>query len=271
MRDEFVLTGAKVYLLDIESVLFDGLQLLPGARELQKTLQNLGCRVVYTTNNSAQNNLEIAAYLNALGFPATPGNVLSSGCAAIRFIRENRAGARVYLVGTPAMQDEFLRQRIELVSEGPDVVVLGFDTTLTYRKLRDLCAHVRRGIEFVATHADLNRQSAEGYIPDIGGVLAFVRATTGRDPDIIIGKPYRYMMDQLLDGQEVAPSQLAVVGGRLATDMEFARRSGALSILIRPESDASIAEPPFSPDFQFSSPLQLAHRLQKLFELERPE
>ncbi len=66
-------------------------------------------------------------------------------------------------------------------------MVLGFDTTITYDKLRLLCDAVRAGLPYIATHPDYNCPVAGGFIPDIGAVIAFVKASTGRDPDASSG------------------------------------------------------------------------------------
>ena len=54
-------------------------------------------------------------------------------------LKENRPGESCYVVGTPSLRPIF-RMGIPLDEENPDLVILGFDTTLFYEKLSKACA-----------------------------------------------------------------------------------------------------------------------------------
>ncbi len=97
--------------------------------------------------------------------------------------------------------------------------MLGFDTTLTYDKLARLCALIRKGTPFIATHPDLNCPTADGPIPDIGATIAFVEASTRRSPDEIIGKPYKPLADAIMTKTGLSAYQICMVGDRLYTDI----------------------------------------------------
>ena len=77
-------------------------------------------------------------------------------------------------------------------NENPDIVVIGFDTTLDYAKMHAVCDFVRAGLPYIATHPDFNCPTAtgSGFMPDIGAIMAFIEASTGRRPELIVGKPY---------------------------------------------------------------------------------
>ena len=49
-----------------------------------------------------------------------------------------------------------------LVEEAPDLVVVGFDMTLTYEKLERACTFIRNGAVFLATHLDINCPTEDG-------------------------------------------------------------------------------------------------------------
>ena len=51
-----------------------------------------------------------------------------------------------------------------------DIVVLGFDTTLTYEKLRRACRFLAAGKEYIATHPDFTCPTADGFMPDTGSM-----------------------------------------------------------------------------------------------------
>lgn len=53
----------------------------------------------------------------------------------IQYLKEYYPEKKVYLVGTPDLEENFRENGILLTREMPDVVVIGFDMTLTYEKL----------------------------------------------------------------------------------------------------------------------------------------
>ena len=96
--------------------------------------------------------------------------------------------AKIYLVGTPALEEGFEQFGIQIDDNQPDAVVLGFDTTLTYEKIWKICDFVREGLPYIATHPDINCPTETGFMPDIGSFIALIEASTGRKPDMIIRK-----------------------------------------------------------------------------------
>ena len=52
-----------------------------------------------------------------------------------RYLKQHYEGKSVYVVGTPSLIQEFQYFGINVTEEDPDIVVLGFDTTLTYEKM----------------------------------------------------------------------------------------------------------------------------------------
>ena len=102
-------------------------------------------------------------------------------CASMR-------AKKVYLLGNEHLKKEFISFGIELVEDDPDIVVIGFDTTLDYEKMTKVCDYVRKGLPYIATHPDYNCPTETGFIPDIGAIIAFIKATAGREPGYHSGK-----------------------------------------------------------------------------------
>lgn len=104
------------------------------------------------------------------------------------------------MIGTPDLEKDFLANGFDLVRERNqdiDFVVLGFDTSLTYEKMWIACEYLASGIPYIATHPDFNCPLEGGkFMPDIGAMIEFFKASTGREP-IIIGKPYKYMVEAI--------------------------------------------------------------------------
>jgi ribonucleotide monophosphatase NagD (HAD superfamily) len=59
-----------------------------------------------------------------------------------------------------------------------------------------------------------------------------LETATGRKPDAVMGKPDPTMLRGILERHQLKSSQLAMIGDRLYTDMEMARRADAFGILV---------------------------------------
>lgn len=228
------LSSVRAFALDLDGTTWLGDRLLPGARALKGLLDARGIPVAFVTNNSSRGRDDYVDRLNGLGVPTRPREVLTSGEATIAFLQRHRPSARVFLVGTPSLVREFHDGGVFLADDPSeaDTVVLGFDTGLTYRKMRDLCDLVRRDTFFVATHPDVNCPVPDGRLPDVGAFLALVEASTGRRPDEVVGKPGPRMVEALSQRLGEPPDRIAFVGDRLYTDVRMARAAGMLAILV---------------------------------------
>ena len=157
------------------------------------------------------------------------------------------------MLGNEYLKADFAEYGIEIDNENPEVVVVGFDTTLDYQKMWDVCNFVRAGLPYIATHPDYNCPTETGYMPDIGAIMDFIAASTGRRPDLIVGKPHTGIVEAVLRRTGLKVNELAMVGDRLYTDIETGVRSGMLSILVMSgeTTEEMLAESTTKPDLKF--------------------
>ncbi|MBN1231375.1 MAG: HAD-IIA family hydrolase [Anaerolineales bacterium] len=225
------LKNVKLFLLDMDGIIYLDDHLLPGAKEFLAYLEEKNIPFYFLTNNSSRSTEDYVSKLAWLGLDFSSEKVFGSGRAASVYIKQNFPGKKVYLAGTPSLVDEFDKADISLDFAHPDIFVLGFDTTLTYSKLIRVCNLVRSGIPYIATHPDLNCPIKNGFIPDIGAMIAFIAASTGRQPDVIIGKPYSPIVEALVSLSGFQPGEMAMIGDRLYTDIAMGQ-SGIKTILV---------------------------------------
>ena len=225
------LKQVRCFLLDMDGTFYLGDQLLPGAKDFIHYCENNGIEYLFLTNNSSKNAGDYVEKLHRLGVEVVREKILTSGEATCSYLNKKQPGKRVFLAGTPALEEEFHQRGIHLAPDDPQVVVLGFDTTLTYARLWKLCDFVRAGLPYIATHPDFNCPTAHGYMPDIGAMIAFVAAATGRQPDVVIGKPNAPMLDAVLEKVDVPLQRIAMLGDRLYTDVAMGQ-TGILTVLV---------------------------------------
>lgn len=259
------LSAVSGFLLDMDGTFYLEDRLLDGALRFIDLLHHQNKDFLFLTNNSSRHAGQYAEKISRLGLPITAKSVLTSGEATALYLHERHPGAGVFLVGTPSLEDEFRQHGFHLVDQTPDFVVLGFDTTLTYQKLWKLCDFVRLGFPYIATHPDFNCPTETGYMPDVGAMIAFVKASTGREPDLVVGKPNRLIVEAAAIKMNVPMERLAMIGDRLYTDIALGQTSGIVTVLVlsgETKLDDMIASP-FQPDYVFQNLAEVADWLEK--------
>ena len=236
-----VLRDKKLFIFDMDGTIYLGGIPFDFAVRFIRHLRESGRRVLFFTNNASHSQRFYYAKLARLGFDPQPGEIMTSGDVTAAFLTRNRAGKRVYLLGTPELWDEFRRAGVPMVcgrdgrlsAEGAqaDVVVTSFDTTLTYEKLTLACDFIRGGAEYLSTHPDFNCPTETGFIPDSGAIAAAVTASTGVTPTYF-GKPYPETVEMIGEITGVPRGETVIFGDRLYTDIATGRRHGIASVLV---------------------------------------
>jgi NagD protein len=226
------LKKVKVCALDMDGTIYLGKKLFPFTKAFLEGLSKAGKKFIFLTNNSSKNANDYYEKLTGIGLRVDKSQIYTSGDATIEYLNEIKPGARVYLMGTKNLSEDFERAGFSLVEDNPDFVVLGFDLTFTYQKFDKGARFIRNKVPFIATHPDLNCPIEDkDMIPDCGALSAAFTAATGVKPKVL-GKPNQEMLDGLLKRMNVKKEELCLMGDRLMTDIKMGRDFGILSILV---------------------------------------
>lgn len=257
------LATVRGFLLDMDGTVYLSDRLLPGAAAFLDYTRRAGIRVLFLTNNSSRHAAHYAEKIAAMGLEVTREQILTSGEATARYLQRRAPGSRVAVFGTPSLEEEFRQHGFTLDMKDPAYVVLGFDQTIDYAKLTLLCDLVRAGLPYIATHPDFNCPTATGFIPDIGAIIAFVEASTGRRPDAVIGKPNRPIIEMAADRLQLPVELLCMVGDRLYTDVAMGQAAPIKTVLVLSgeTKPPDLAESPFQPDYVCADLAHLTARL----------
>lgn len=263
MTDKYLeLKKKKLFVLDMDGTFYLGSKLIDGSLGFLEKLHNTGRDFLFFTNNSSRTSEFYKDKLAGMGCFVEEAKIATSGDVTIKYLLENYAQSSVYLVGTDLLRDSFVSSGVRLVDDKPDIVVMSFDTTLTYEKVSCACSFIRAGALFLATHMDLNCPTEDGFIPDCGAMCAMVEASTGAKPKYL-GKPFAETVEmiKLITGME--NEELVFVGDRLYTDIATAVNNGITGILVL-TGETSLRNLEMSdvkPDFVFDSLEALAQVL----------
>lgn len=222
-----------VALLDLDGVVYVGPEAVPGVPDALQSARAAGMRLGFVTNNAARTPEQVAEHLTELGIVAAPEDVITSSQAAATVVAELfGAGARVLPVGGPGVAAALRAAGLTVVDRAEDrpvAVVQGYGREVGWAQLAEAVVAVRDGARHVATNADATIPSPRGPLPGNGAMVGVVRDVTGQDP-LVTGKPDPAMHAECV--RRTGARRPLVVGDRLDTDIEGARRAGAASLLV---------------------------------------
>ena len=218
----------KAFVCDLDGTLFMGSRpIAPAIRFVTERVET--CAFYYLTNNTSKTPAAYLAKLRGAGIAVVEAQVLTPLTTLIDYIQE-RGYTSVYAVANaPVLRylgERLPRVGFEYAPGKNQLVALTYDTELTYEKLRRAAALLNADphLDYVATHGDACCPSEEGPVPDVGGLIALMRTTNGREPARVFGKPSPSLLAPVL--RRFPKERIAVVGDRLYTDKAMADGAG---------------------------------------------
>tara|TARA_B100000579_G_C22779310_1_gene828396 strand:- start:537 stop:1313 length:777 start_codon:yes stop_codon:yes gene_type:complete len=225
------LEGVKAVFLDLDGTIYLGGNLIPGALEFLARCEYQGVQRYFLSNNSSRSVEQYVAKLHKMGIPCTADDVLLSTHDLLSWLQKEGV-TKTWAIATEGMCQMMEDSGISTKDESPEYVVLGYDTEINYEKIATGSIHMHKGVPLVASHPDMVCPSPEGGLPDVGAYLAMLKVTTGKDPVHITGKPNPGMIMHKIEELGLEPSECAMVGDRLYTDMEMAIKANCVSVLV---------------------------------------
>ncbi|MBP5330526.1 MAG: HAD-IIA family hydrolase [Lachnospiraceae bacterium] len=264
-NDLKLLDDIELYVLDMDGTFYLSEDIIPGSLEFLRAVEDCGKRWMFFTNNSSKDKSLYIKKLAKMGCEVTEDMIFTSGDIMIEFLKNERPGKSVFVLGTPPLVESFEKAGIDVRQElnsTADIVVVAFDMTLTYEKLEHACTLIRNGATYIATHPDINCPVTGGFIPDCGAFIAAINLSTGKTPKIL-GKPYPETADMIELVTGVPRKKIAVVGDRRYTDVACGVKNGAKGILVLSGETQfeDIEKSDVKPDFVFERIYDIGEKL----------
>jgi arabinose operon protein AraL len=232
-------------IFDLDGTVYLGDEALPGAVECLAGARSLGKRTVFISNKPLAPRREYADKLWRIGIPTEPEDVLTSAHVLGHYLAAHAPQLRYYVIGETNLREELSGFGLALADEltdqdsrhlirpdGIDAVVVAFDRTLDYRKLNTAYQALCRGARYFATNGDATCPVPGGAVPDAGATLAALHLLTGRDPELVAGKPSLLMIETALERMGLPANRCLMVGDRLETDIRMGRSAGMATALV---------------------------------------
>ncbi len=238
------------FLVDLDGVVWEGRELIPGAAEALRELRERDKKVVFVTNNSVRAPDAYAARLREAGVPVEDGRVVTAGVSTAQLAVERvGVGKAAFVIGAPGFKglvaDAGLIVLDEEAGQTADAVVVSGHREFDYAELLTATRALQNGAALFATSRDPTLPMPGGAWPGTGATLAAVETASGMTAEIG-GKPERHLFDaaRKLIGDA---GRVAMVGDRIASDIEGGRRAGLATILVlsgaSTRKDAEAADP----------------------------
>ena len=230
-----MLDHIRLFLFDMDGTLYLGDRLFDFTPALLDGIRKKGGRYLFMTNNSSKSVADYVKKLARLGITSTEEDFITSSQATAYYLKQHHAGARLYVCGTRSLIAELEKEgfTVTTVLDDVDVIVMGFDTELTFQKLEDVSRLLltREDLPYIATNPDYVCPTEFGAVPDCGSVADMLFNATGKRP-LFIGKPSPLMPTLAMGMTGCAKDETAVIGDRIYTDIKSGLNAGCFSILV---------------------------------------
>ena len=224
--------------LDMDGTIYMGSTLFPCTKPFLAMLEQNGIGYSFLTNNPTRSTDDYLKKLEGLGIRVPREAMTTSAVSTIDYIRLHHPEARrLFLLGTPSMVAEFEAAGFEATADSaddrPDLLVVAFDTTLTYSRLCRAAWWAAQGIPYIATNPDrVCPTDQPTVLVDCGSLCRAIEHATGRCPDVVIGKPNPGMLQVIRERYGLRSEEIAMCGARIYTDVQTALNAGSLGVLV---------------------------------------
>lgn len=221
------------FIVDIDGVVGKSkTPIIEGVRAVKK-LKEMGKKIIFVSNNSTRSRRILLDRLKTFGLNVSENEVLVATYATARFISKEKPGAKVFTTGEKGLREELELAGLKLVEyDEAEYLVVGSNRGINFELMTKALRACMRGIRYVATNPDRVFPSEDGPIPGTGMIIGALYWMTGREPDVIVGKPSKVIMEEALNILGLKAEEVAVVGDQIDVDVAAGKAIGAETILV---------------------------------------
>jgi 4-nitrophenyl phosphatase len=144
---------------DLDGVAYRGDTPIEKSVEAFRRWQAQGLPYAFVTNNSTKSAAQFAAKLSRIGIPAEPSQVFTTIAAVTALLQQRwRCTTPVFAIGERPLLQAIEQSGYRLTAAEPEIVVLGFDTSLDYAKLRTATRAALAGATVIVSNPEMAGQ-----------------------------------------------------------------------------------------------------------------
>lgn len=223
-------------LFDLDGVLYNSNQVIDGAVEAVRWVQQRRIPHLFVTNTTSRSRGVLAEKLTSFGFSVSEAEILTPAVAAADWLR-TREPAPVALFIPPSTRGEFAGFEClpDDAERGATYVVIGdLGQRWDFRTLNRAFRLLYHNPDALLIALGMTRYwlAADGISLDVAPFVAALEHATGRK-SLVFGKPsgvfFRAGTDKLL----LRPEEVLMVGDDIETDIGGAQSSGVRGALVK--------------------------------------
>jgi arabinose operon protein AraL len=222
------------FIIDLDGTVYRGEEMIEGAAETIAYLKSKNKKIVFLSNRGNISRKMCHNKLLEMGLQLPEEEILLSSTVTARYLAEEQPGSKVWVLGGEGLADELRIARLEVatVPEQADWLVITLHETLTYHDLNLAFRAVRNGAQIIATNSDKTFPRDDGDCIDVAGMIGAITASTGREVEVVIGKPSLLMAKAACDALGVQPERCLVIGDSVESDIALGQASGMKTALV---------------------------------------
>jgi HAD superfamily hydrolase (TIGR01450 family) len=207
---------------------------LPGAVQVLETIRASGRPLVLFTNGSHITPEAFAAGLRENGLPVDDDELLTPVCSAITYLARRHPREPALVFGSESTRERMAAAGVPLVeTEAAKVVFVAHVDEADLGLMEVAARAVTNGARLLTANYQRGFWGANGIIFSRGAmVTAGIARVTGARP-IVVGKPSRAAVDEVVERLGVPSSEVAVIGDDIGMDIALGHLGGSRTILVR--------------------------------------
>lgn len=228
------LKDKRLFLLDMDGTLYIDNNIFDGTKEFLNYINSIGGKYVFLSNNSSRGIDSYIEKMKKMGITCTPNDFMTSTDVCIKELKKNYENEVVYVCGTKSFKKQLEDSNIKIREELSDditMLLLGYDTELTYKKLEDCCILLNRNVKYMATHPDMVCPTSYGYAPDCGSLIEMLYTATEKRP-IVVGKPKKEIALYAMEKFGFTKDETCLIGDRIYTDILCGVNAGIDTVFV---------------------------------------
>jgi 4-nitrophenyl phosphatase len=229
------LENKKLFILDIDGVIFRGNKLIKNSEKTIERLRKLGKKIIFLSNNSTKSRRIYIKKFENVGIKVSKDELMLATTATASFIARKNPNAKIFTTGEKGLKEELKLFGLKLVEDPSkaDYLVAASNTKINFDILTQaLRACLRKKIKYIAVNPDKMVPSEDGLVPGTGLIIGALYWVTGRKPDVIIGKPSTIIVEEILKKTGVKRKDAVIIGDQPETDIKVANKMGITSVLV---------------------------------------
>jgi NagD protein len=236
------------YLIDMDGVIYRGREVIPGAAEFIRFLQDENIPYLFLTNNSAYTPVDVVVKLRKFDIETSVEHVYTSATATAEFVSRQKPNGTAFVIGEGGLLTALHEVNYAISGESVDYVIVGEGRVLNFEMAERAHRCIANGAALISTNADTWCPTDSGPRPGCGAIAAMLESATGTKA-YHVGKPNPFMMRAARKRIDLATDEVVMIGDTMDTDIRGATDLGFKSILVLTGSTTreTLRNYPFAP------------------------